>query len=116
MPTPREIEAAVGRARTAILVTRGPDARPRPVPICFVAAADGEAPAGLLIYTPIDEKPKRTEDPLALARVRDITARRDVALLVDHWEEDWTRLWWVRIDGRASILRADDVDVADERT
>ena len=57
-----------------------------------------------VLYTPLDEKPKRTDDPHALARVRDIEARPEVAVLVDRWDEDWTRLAWVRCLGRAAHL------------
>lgn len=116
MPTAADIGAAIGWVRTAVLVTIGPDGRPRPVPICVVAAEDGEAPIGLRFHTPIDEKPKSIDDPLALARVRDIAARPDVVVLIDRWDEDWTRLWWIRIDGRAVILRPDDDAVGGERT
>ena len=69
------------------------------MPICFVLEPD--AP---VLWTPIDEKPKRTDDPGALARVRDIEARPRVAVLVDRWDEDWTRLAWVRCIGRAAMV------------
>ncbi len=85
--------------RRIVLVTIAPAGRPRPVPICFVLAPD--AP---VLYTPLDDKPKRTDDPLALARVRDITADPRVAVLADRWDEDWTRLAWLRAEGRASLL------------
>ena len=82
-------------ARRAVLVTLASDGRPRLVPICFVLAAD--AP---ILYTPLDDKPKRSDDPLALARVRDIAADPRVSVLVDRWDEDWTRLAWLRAEGR----------------
>jgi PPOX class probable F420-dependent enzyme len=85
--------------RRATLVTIAPDGRPRPVPICFVLAAD--AP---VLYTPLDDKPKRTDDPRALARVRDIAADPRVSVLADRWDEDWTRLAWLRAEGRAALL------------
>jgi PPOX class probable F420-dependent enzyme len=91
--------AFLDSARRAILVTIAPDGRPRPVPICFVV---GGEPA--LIYTPLDDKRKRVDDPLALARIRDIGADARVGLLVDRWDEDWTRLAWLRADGRASLV------------
>lgn len=84
-----------------------PDGRPRLVPICF--SLDDARP---LLYTPIDDKPKRSEDPRALARVRDILADPRVTVLVDRWDEDWTRLAWVRTDGRAVLL--DPVSGAEE--
>lgn len=85
--------------RRAILVTIAPDGRARPVPICFVLAKDGA-----VLYTPLDDKPKATDDLLALARVRDIAADPRVAILVDHWDEDWTRLGWLRLEGHAVLL------------
>ena len=73
------------------------------MPICFVLVDDG-------LYTPIDEKPK-TPDPRSLARIRDIERRAGVSFLVDRWDEEWTRLAWLRGDGRASLT-----DDTDERT
>jgi PPOX class probable F420-dependent enzyme len=91
--------------RRAVLVTRAPDGRPRPVPVCFVV--DPSAP---VIYTPLDEKPKRPDDPRDLARVRDIAADARVALLVDRWDEDWSALAWLRLEGTASLLEPDTAD------
>ena len=91
--------AFVAGARSATLVTIGPDGAPRPVPVCFVLEPDVP-----VLWTPIDEKPKRSDDPRSLARVRDIEARPEVAVLVDRWDEDWTRLAWVRCLGRAAIV------------
>lgn len=89
-------------ARRAVLATIAPDDDPRLVPICFVVAGDPP-----ILYTPIDDKPKRNDDPLALARVRDIQADPRVTLLVDRWDEDWTRLVWLRAEGRATMLDPD---------
>jgi len=86
-------------ARRAVLATIATDGRPRPVPICFVL--DEARP---IIYTPLDDKPKRADDPLALARVRDIQADPRVTVLVDRWDEDWSRLAWLRCHGRAALL------------
>ena len=58
----------------------------------------------MIVYSALDEKPKTVSDPHELGRVRDIRARPQVSLLVDEWHEDWTRLAWLRLDGRASIL------------
>ena len=85
-----------------------PDGHPRLVPICFVVA--GEPP---VLYTPIDDKPKRTDDPLALARVRDIRADPRVTVLVDRWDEDWTRLAWLRCIGSATVIAATATDHPD---
>jgi PPOX class probable F420-dependent enzyme len=67
------------------------------VPICF--AAEGRA-----IYHAIDAKPKGRPAE-ALRRVRNIMENPRVSLLVDHYEEDWRRLWFVLVRGRARVLR-----------
>jgi len=90
-------------ARRATLATIRPDGRPRLVPICFVL--DDERP---VLHTPLDDKPKRGDDPLALARVRDIRADPRVTVLVDRWDEDWSRLAWLRCEGRATIVGPTD--------
>ena len=90
--------AFVAGARTATLVTIGPDGTARPVPICFVLDPDAS-----VLFTPIDEKPKRSHDPHDLARVRDIESRPEVAVLVDRWDEDWTRLAWVQVIGLTTV-------------
>ena len=87
----------VAAARTAILATVASDGSPRLVPICFVL--DGDA-----VVSPLDEKPKRSDDPHELARVRDILVRPVVSLLVHRWDEDWSRLAWVRLHGTARLL------------
>ena len=84
--------------RRAVLGTIAPDGRPRLVPICFVLAA-GEP----VLYSPLDDKPKRGTDPLALARVRDIHADPRVTVLADRWGEDWSRLAWLRCDATARL-------------
>lgn len=88
----------VTSARRITLVTSAADGTPRPVPICFVLA-DERA----VLFSPLDEKPKRPDDPMALARVRDISADPRVAVLVDRWDEDWTRLAWLRGVGTAVV-------------
>ena len=91
--------ALLTAARRAVLATIAPDGRARLVPVCYVVD-----PGRPLLYSPLDEKPKRSQDPLALARVRDIARDPRVMLLVDRWDEDWTRLAWVRLDGRAALF------------
>jgi PPOX class probable F420-dependent enzyme len=93
----------VAAARTATLATIAPDGRPRLVPICFVLAAD-DADGRARLYSPLDEKPKAPTDPHDLARVRDLLARPDATLLVDRWSEDWTRLGWVRLEARGTLI------------
>lgn len=84
--------------RVARLGTISADGRPHLVPVCFALCDDAVAIA-------IDEKPKRTSH---LARLRNIERDPRVTLLVDHYEEDWTRLAWLRIDGRAEVLPRGD--------
>jgi PPOX class probable F420-dependent enzyme len=81
-------------ARVARLATTDPDGRPHLVPIVF--ALDGDT-----LYTAVDRKPKRSR---RLRRIENARARPDVTVLVDHYEEDWSRLWWVRLRGRARVL------------
>ena len=53
------------------------------------------------IYSVVDDKPKRT---LQLQRLANISTEPRVSVLADHYEDDWSELWWVRADGRAEIL------------
>ena len=99
--------AFLSAARTATLATIAGNGAPRLVPVCFVVA---RASDGIVIYTPLDEKPKRAADVRDLARVRDILARPDVALLVQRWSEDWSRLGWLRLRGTATLLEPDATD------
>ena len=78
----------------ARLATTDPDGRPHLVPIVF--ALDGNT-----LYTAVDRKPKRST---TLRRIENARVRPDVTVLVDHYEEDWRRLWWVRLRGRARVL------------
>ncbi len=84
-------------ARTAILATLDPAGNPRLVPVCFVVE-------GRSVLSPLDEKPKAGDDPRTLARVRDILDRPAVQLLVHRWDEDWSKLGWLRLDGQARLL------------
>ena len=87
--------------RRATLATLAPDGRPRLVPCCFAIGVEDGA---LVIDTPIDAKPKASSDPMRLARVRDIRREPRVTLLVDRWDEDWSGLAWVRVEGHARLL------------
>jgi PPOX class probable F420-dependent enzyme len=84
----------VEAAPVARLATVDPIGRPRVVPCCF--AVDGD-----VVYSAVDHKPKRTT---RLARLSDIAANPAVSLVVDHYEDDWSRLWWVRLDGSARVV------------
>jgi PPOX class probable F420-dependent enzyme len=81
-------------ARVGRLATIDPDGRAHLVPICF--ALDGD-----LLYSAVDGKPKRSRD---LRRLRNIRERPVATVLVDHYEEDWSRLWWARLRGEARVL------------
>jgi PPOX class probable F420-dependent enzyme len=97
-------------SRTATLATLDPKGRPRLVPCCF--APD---PTDDRIWTPIDEKPKRSADPRQLGRVADLTAWPAVSLLVDRWSEDWSKLAWLRVHGAAALLEPDEPGALPER-
>jgi len=94
-------------ARRAILATVDPDGRPRLVPVCFIVEAIADERLRLL--TPLDDKPKARGDKRSLARVRDIAARPAVSVLVERWDEDWTRLAWMRLHGEATLLEPSEV-------
>ena len=94
--------------RTATLATVADDGRPRLVPICFVVDASAPDARGIVVWSPLDAKPKRVEDVHDLARVRDIRARPEVVLLFDRWSEDWAELAWVRVDGQATVVDQGD--------
>ncbi|HEY5520639.1 MAG TPA: TIGR03668 family PPOX class F420-dependent oxidoreductase [Candidatus Limnocylindrales bacterium] len=95
----RELDL-IRAARRAVLATIAADGAPRLVPITFVFRNG-------VIYTPLDEKPKRVVDPRDLARARDIAQRPRVAVLVDAWHEDWTQLGWLRASGSARVIGPD---------
>ncbi len=90
----KEIVRRLGNARSATLGTVDAGGRPHLVPIVF-AYDEGR------LYTAVDRKPKST---FRLKRLRNIEANPDVSVLVDHYDDDWTALWWVRIDGTASVI------------
>ena len=66
------------------------------MPIVFALAGD-------TVYSAVDRKPKRST---TLQRIENARARPDVTVLVDHYEENWDRLWWIRMRGRARVLDA----------
>src|SRR5215471_4675023 len=90
---PDEARRLFSSARVARLATAA-GITPHLVPITF--AVDGD-----LIYTAVDAKPKSTTN---LKRLRNIRDNPHVAVLVDHYEDDWSALWWVRADGNASVV------------
>jgi PPOX class probable F420-dependent enzyme len=93
---PESARALFAKARVARLASVGEDGAPHVVPIVF--ALDGD-----LLYSAVDHKPKRTR---RLRRLANIAANPRLSLLADHYEEDWTRLWWARADGVGRIVEA----------
>jgi PPOX class probable F420-dependent enzyme len=85
-----------GSARIARLATVDADGQPHLVPLCFALAEDR-------IVSVVDAKPKRSVN---LRRLANIRAQPRVSVLVDEYDEDWTRLWWVRADGAARVVEA----------
>jgi PPOX class probable F420-dependent enzyme len=80
----------------ARLVTLGRGGKPEPVPIVFAFVTGA-------LWSPLDGKPKRGGE---LARVRNLEADARVAVLLDHYEDDWSKLWWLRVEGGATVVAA----------
>ncbi|WP_327011202.1 TIGR03668 family PPOX class F420-dependent oxidoreductase [Dactylosporangium sp. NBC_01737] len=96
--TEAEARARFAASPVARLATATPDGLPHLVPIVFALHA------GTTIYHGVDAKPKRHT---ALRRLANLDANPRASILVDHYEDDWSTLWWVRADGTAR-----DVDPA----
>jgi PPOX class probable F420-dependent enzyme len=93
---PERQRRLVAEAPVARLATVAPDGRPHLVPICFALEGD-------TLWSAIDDKPKSARRP---QRLRNVEREPRVAVLVDHYEDDWSRLWWVRLRGRGRIVAA----------
>ena len=91
---PAAVESILARWPVARLVTLGRGGKPEPVPIVFAHVAGA-------LWSPIDGKPKRAG--AELARVRNLARDARVAVLLDRYDDDWSQLWWLRIEGRASL-------------
>jgi PPOX class probable F420-dependent enzyme len=90
----RWVDDALSSARVARLATVGEGGRVHLVPICFVVVSG-------LVVSAVDHKPKRT---MRLERLRDIETTGRATVLVDRYDDDdWSRLWWIRIIGRAEV-------------
>ncbi|QNK81571.1 TIGR03668 family PPOX class F420-dependent oxidoreductase [Nakamurella sp. PAMC28650] len=102
-----QARARFATGRVARLATVSADGIPHLVPVTFAVIDER-------IVFVIDDKPKSTTH---LRRLDNIAARPAVCLLVDFYDDDWSRLWWARADGRASVLDTDDeaVDVLADR-
>ena len=84
----------VSPAPVARLATVRRDGHPHVVPVCFVITED-------VVYSAVDGKPKRHRH---LQRLSNVRATGTASLLVDEYDDDWSRLWWVRLDGRARLV------------
>ncbi|HXD81375.1 MAG TPA: TIGR03668 family PPOX class F420-dependent oxidoreductase [Candidatus Acidoferrum sp.] len=92
-----EARRRLAGSKVAHLATLSAEGRPHVVPIVFALEAD-------TLYFAVDSKPKKTTK---LARLKNIAANPAVSVLVDHYEDDWTKLWWVRADGAARVVTDD---------
>ena len=90
-------EQRLAHARVGRLATVTAAGRPHVVPVCF-------ALSGGRILTAVDAKPKATT---TLARLENVRATGRASLLIDHYDEDWSALWWVRVDGAANVIESD---------
>jgi PPOX class probable F420-dependent enzyme len=88
------MRAQVAGARVGRLATVTDEGRPHLVPCCFALVGD-------TVYSAVDAKPKST---LALRRLANVRATGHASLLVDHYDEDWSALWWVRVDGAGRVV------------
>lgn len=99
--------ARLRSARVGRLATLTPEGTPHVVPFVFVVVDRGSATR---LYWMVDEKPKRSKE---LQRLRNIEHQPAVELVVDEYDEDWSRLWWVRARGSARVVvEADERDAA----
>ena len=96
--TTEDARALFATQRLARLATAGRDGHPHVFPLTFAVERDR-------ICTSVDNKPKTTPN---MQQQRNIAENPRVALLADHYEDDWTGLWWVRADGHASIVTDDN--------
>jgi PPOX class probable F420-dependent enzyme len=92
--TPDEARKRFAAASVARLATVDPDGHPHVVPVVFAVLES-------FVYIAVDHKPKTSRD---LRRLRNIRTTPAVSVLVDHYEDEWTRLWWARADGSATVV------------
>jgi PPOX class probable F420-dependent enzyme len=97
----------LGAHRVARFASADARGAPHVLPVCFALLGDS-------VYFTIDEKPKRSGAP-RLKRLRNIAVNPRVALVVDRYEEDWTRLGWVMLRGHAEVLDAGEEHHAAQR-
>jgi PPOX class probable F420-dependent enzyme len=89
-----ELRRRFASSPVARLATIRPDGGPHVVPMVFALVED-------TVYSAVDAKPKRSRD---LKRLANIRADPRCALLVDHYDDDWGLLWWVRADGHGEVV------------
>jgi PPOX class probable F420-dependent enzyme len=92
---PESARRLLEQARVARLATLDAHGRPTVVPIVYVRTGDE-------LWSPIDGKPKRGGE---LARIRNVRRDPRVSVLIDGWDEDWQRLWWIQLRGLARVER-----------
>lgn len=100
--TPERSRERFAAASHALLATADRSGAPHIVPIVFALAGD-------TIYNAVDRKPKRTT---ALRRLDNVRENPRAAVLAEHYDEDWTKLWWVRAEGAARVIEADGTEGA----
>jgi PPOX class probable F420-dependent enzyme len=88
----------ISASRIGRMATVRSDGTPHVVPITFAISND-------MVVTAVDAKPKRTTN---LQRLRNLRTNPAVSIVVDHYADDWSALWWIRVDGLARIVEADD--------
>ncbi|MEO8538252.1 MAG: TIGR03668 family PPOX class F420-dependent oxidoreductase [bacterium] len=88
--------------RVARLATIGPGGRPHLVPFCYALLGD-------VLVMPVDEKPKRSQ---LLQRLKNVGADPRVTVLFDRYEDDWTKLAWVRVEGLAEVVEGVSIPLA----
>jgi PPOX class probable F420-dependent enzyme len=97
-------KARFTQSPVARLATITPNGIPHLVPVVFAVDQDSRH-GDEIVYTAVDAKPKTTQ---RLRRLANIENNPQASLLVDHYADDWTQLWWVRADGVATIHRDDE--------
>ncbi len=95
-----EVAAFLEEQRVGRLATVDAAGLPHVLPVCYALLRE---PDGAAVYSVIDEKPKRG-DPRRLARLRHLRDRPRAALVVDAWDEKWSRLGWVMLRGEAIVV------------
>jgi PPOX class probable F420-dependent enzyme len=92
--SPDQARTRLADSPVAVLGTVTPDGRPHLVPVTYIVLGD-------TVYTAIDAKPKRSGQ---LKRLSNIAADPRVCLLAEHYDADWSQLWWARADGDARVV------------